>query len=140
MNDREETTTPIEDSEIIFNLKDLKRKSPDELLDLASSLSIENPTSLQKHDLVFAILKRLADNGGVMIAEGVLEVLGDGYGFLRSENSNYVAGPDDIYVSPNQVRRFGLRTGDTISGPVRAPKKRRKIFCIDPSKFCQWSC
>lgn len=121
---------PIEDPEIIFNLKDLKRKSPDELLDLASSLSIENPTSLQKHDLVFAILKRLADNGGVMIAEGVLEVLGDGYGFLRSENSNYVAGPDDIYVSPNQVRRFGLRTGDTISGPVRAPKKGERYFAL----------
>lgn len=128
--EKESINIPANNSEIIFHLRDLKKKTPDELLDLATSLSIENPTSLQKHDLVFAILKRLAENGGVMVAEGVLEVLGDGYGFLRSPDANYVPGPDDIYVSPNQVRRFGLRTGDTISGPVRSPKKGERYFAL----------
>jgi len=127
---KEKEAASVDDNEIIFHLRDLKKKSPDELLDVATSLSLENPTTLQKHDLVFAILKRLAENGGVMIAEGVLEVLGDGYGFLRSADANYVPGPDDIYISPNQVRRFGLRTGDTISGPVRAPKKGERYFAL----------
>lgn len=126
----EANTDAIDDKEMIFHLRDLRKKAPDELIDLATSLSLENPSSLQKHDLVFAILKRLAENGGIMIGEGVLEVLGDGYGFLRSWEANYVPGPDDIYVSPNQIRRFSLRTGDTISGPVRAPKKGERYFAL----------
>jgi transcription termination factor Rho len=119
-----------DDVEIVFHLRDLKRKSPSELLELAASLSVENPTAMQKHDLIFAVLKRLAENGGVMIAEGVLEVMSDGYGFLRSADTNYVSSPDDIYVSPNQVRRFSLRTGDTVAGPVRAPKKGERYFAL----------
>ncbi|AIF81390.1 transcription termination factor Rho [endosymbiont of Acanthamoeba sp. UWC8] len=116
--------------EMTFHLKDLKKKAPDELLDLAESLEVENPSSLAKNDLIFVILKRLADRGGVMIGEGVLEILQDGYGFLRSSENNYVPGPDDIYVSPNQIRRLGMRTGDTVVGPVRAPKKGERYFAL----------
>ena len=112
-----------EDPEIIFYLKDLKKKSPEELMELADSLGVENPSYLAKHDLVFVILKHLAERGGVMIGDGVLEILGDGYGFLRSPEASYTPGPDDIYISPNQIRRMGLRTGDIVTGPVRAPKK-----------------
>lgn len=126
----EDNRNEEKEAEIIFHLRDLKRKAPNELLDLATSLSVDNPTTLQKHDLVFAILKKLAENGGIMVADGVLEVLSDGYGFLRAADANYVPGPDDIYVSPNQIRRFGLRTGDTISGPVRAPKKGERYFAL----------
>jgi transcription termination factor Rho len=122
--------TPETDPEMIFHLRDLKRKSPEDLLDLAESLGVENPSTLLKHDLVFIILKHLAERGGVMIGEGVLEVLQDGYGFLRASESNYTPGPDDIYVSPNQIRRMGLRTGDTLSGPVRAPKKGERYFAL----------
>lgn len=116
--------------EISFHLKDLKKKKPEELLSLAESLSIENPSHLLKHDLVFAILKCLADQGGIIVGEGVLEILPDGYGFLRAYEANYVPGADDIYVSPNQIRKFGLRTGDTITGPMRSPKKGERYFAL----------
>ncbi len=117
-------------ADMVFHLKDLKKRSPEELLGLAESLGVESPSTLLKHDLVFVVLKHLAEKGGVMIGEGVLEVLQDGYGFLRSMESNYTPGPDDIYVSPNQIRRMGLRTGDTLSGPVRAPKKGERYFAL----------
>jgi transcription termination factor Rho len=119
-----------EDSDMVFFLKDLKKRSAEELLDLAVSLDVESPSSLGRHDLVFVILKKLAEKGGVMIGEGVLEILSDGYGFIRSPEASYTPGPDDIYVSPNQIRRMGLRTGDTISGPVRAPKKGERYFAL----------
>lgn len=119
-----------EDPEIIFHLKDLKKRSPEDLMELADSLGVENPSYLAKHDLVFVILKHLAERGGVMIGDGVLEVLGDGYGFLRSPEASYTPGPDDIYISPNQIRRMGLRTGDIITGPVRAPKKGERYFAL----------
>lgn len=130
----EEERLPVsgnaEESEITFNLRDLKKKSPEELIALAESLGVENPNNFPKHDLVFVILKHLAEKGGVMIGEGVLEVMQDGYGFLRSPESNYTLGLDDIYVSSNQVRRMGLRTGDALSGPVRAPKKGERYFAL----------
>ncbi|AEI88510.1 transcription termination factor Rho [Candidatus Midichloria mitochondrii IricVA] len=113
-----------------FHLKDLKRKNIEELMELAESLAIDNPSNFQKHDLVFAILKCLADKGGIIVGEGVLEILQDGYGFLRSSEANYVPGPDDIYVAPNQIRRFLLRTGDTIIGPIRSPKKGERYFAL----------
>ncbi|MDF3048163.1 MAG: transcription termination factor Rho [Candidatus Midichloriaceae bacterium] len=119
-----------EESEITFNLRDLKKKSPEDLIALAESLGVENPNNFPKHDLVFIILKHLAEKGGVMIGEGVLEIMTDGYGFLRSSEANYTPGLDDIYVSPNQVRRMGLRTGDALSGPVRAPKKGERYFAL----------
>ncbi len=119
-----------DDPEITFYLKDLKKKSPEELIALAESLGVENPSYLTKHNLVFVILKHLAERGGVMIGEGTLETVGDGYGFLRSNESNYTPGPDDIYVSHNQIRKMGLRTGDTISGPVRAPRKGEGYFAL----------
>ncbi len=114
----------------IVNLKDVKNKTPEELLNLAESLKIENPSYLQKHDLVFAILKVLADQGAVIVGDGMLEILQDGYGFLRSSEANYVPGPDDIYVSPIQIKKFALRTGDTIIGPIRAPKKGERYFAL----------
>lgn len=139
-----EQVEPIDEADLTFNLRDLKKKTPEELMDLAISLEVDNPSSMSKHELVFVILKKLADKGFVMIGEGVLEVMPDSYGFLRSMEDNYSAGPDDIYVSPNQIRRMGLRTGDTISGPVRAPKKGERYFALiklntingkDPSRF-----
>ena len=118
------------DNDLVFNLRDLKKKSTEDLLDLAESLQVENASALPRHDLIFIILKRLAEKGGVMIGEGTLEILNDGYGFLRSQEANYSPGPDDIYVSPNFIRRFGLRSGDTVSGPVRAPKKNERYFAL----------
>lgn len=125
-----ETQSSSEDGEILFNLRDLKKKPIEELIALAESLEVENPSYLQKHDLIFILLKHLAEKGGVMIGEGVLEIMQDGYGFLRSPESSYTPGPDDIYVSPNQVRRMGLRTGDILSGAVRAPKKGERYFAL----------
>jgi transcription termination factor Rho len=119
-----------QDPEMVFNLKDIREKSPEALIDLAESLQIENPSNLPRHELAFVILKCLADKGGMMVGDGVLEVLQDGYGFLRSPKANYVAGPDDLYVSPNLVRRLGLRTGDTVEGVVRPPKKGERYFAL----------
>jgi transcription termination factor Rho len=113
-----------------MNLKDLKRKSPAELLAYAEELDIENPAIMRKQELMFAILKQLAMNDVPIYGVGVLETLQDGFGFLRSPESNYLPGPDDIYVSPSQVKRFGLRTGDTIDGQIRAPKDGERYFAL----------
>ncbi len=113
-----------------MNLKELKEKSPADLLAYAEELEIENASSLRKQDMMFAILKTLADNDVAIYGDGVLEVLQDGFGFLRSPEANYLPGPDDIYVSPSQVRRFGLRTGDTVEGEIRAPKEGERYFAL----------
>jgi len=113
-----------------MHLKELKKKSPAELLSLAEELEIENASSLRKQDIMFAILKRMAENDDAIFGEGVLETLQDGFGFLRSPDANYLAGPDDIYVSPSQIRRFGLRTGDTVEGAIRAPKDGERYFAL----------
>src|ERR1700716_1296723 len=113
-----------------MNLQELKRKSPAELLAFAEELQIENASSLRKQDMMFAVLKQLAENDVPISGDGVLEVLSDGFGFLRSPESNYLAGPDDIYVSPNQVRRFGLRTGDTVEGQIRSPSDGERYFAL----------
>jgi transcription termination factor Rho len=113
-----------------MNLKDLKAKSPTDLLIFAEKLEIENASTLLKQDMMFAILKHLADDEVSIFGEGVLEVLQDGFGFLRSPESNYLPGPDDIYVSPSQIRRFSLRTGDTIEGEIRAPKEGERYFAL----------
>ena len=99
-----------------MNHKDLKAKPPAALLAYAEDLQIENASALRRQDMMFAILKRLAENDVAIFGDGVIELLQDGFGFLRSPQANYLPGPDDIYVSPSQVRRFGLRTGDTVEG------------------------
>ena len=113
-----------------MNLQELKTKPPANLLAYAEELEIENASSLRKQDMMFAILKQLAENDIAIFGTGVLEVLQDGFGFLRSPEANYLPGPDDIYVSPSQVRRFGLRTGDTVEGQVRAPKSGERYFAL----------
>jgi len=113
-----------------MNLQELKRKTPAELLAFAEELQIENASSLRKQDMMFAVLKQLAENDVPISGDGVLEVLSDGFGFLRSPEANYLAGPDDIYVSPNQVRRFGLRTGDTVEGQIRSPRDGERYFAM----------
>ncbi len=113
-----------------MNLKELKTKAPGDLLSFAEDLEIENASSLRKQDMMFAILKHLAENNTAIFGDGVLEVLQDGFGFLRSPEANYLPGPDDIYVSPSQVRRFGLRTGDTVEGEIRAPKNGERYFAL----------
>ena len=105
-----------------MNLQDLKQKSPADLLAFAEELEIENASTLRKQDMMFAILKQLADNDIIISGDGVLEILQDGFGFLRSPEANYLPGPDDIYVSPSQIRRFGLRTGDTVEARSARPK------------------
>jgi transcription termination factor Rho len=113
-----------------MKLQDLKSKSPTDLLAFAEELEIENASSMRKQDMMFAILKELADRNVEITGAGVLETLQDGFGFLRSPESNYLAGPDDIYVSPSQIRRFGLRTGDTVEGPIRSPKDGERYFAL----------
>ncbi len=113
-----------------MNLQELKRKSPAELLAFAEQHQIENASALRKQDLMFAILKKMTEDDVAILGEGVIEILQDGFGFLRSPESNYLPGPDDIYVSPNQVRRFGLRTGDTVEGQIRAPKDGERYFAL----------
>jgi len=113
-----------------MNLKDLKSKTPPDLLAFAEELEVENASTLRKQDMMFAILKHLADDEVAIFGEGVLEVLQDGFGFLRSPESNYLPGPDDIYVSPSQIRRFSLRTGDTVEGQIRAPKEGERYFAL----------
>src|SRR5689334_21097197 len=113
-----------------MNLQELKSKTPAELLNFAEELQIENASSLRKQDMMFAILKQLAENEVAIYGDGVLEVLQDGFGFLRSPEANYLPGPDDIYVSPSQVRRFGLRTGDTVEGQIRSPKDGERYFAL----------
>jgi len=113
-----------------MNLQELKSKSPADLLAYAEELQIENASTLRKQDMMFAILKQLAENDTPIYGDGVLEILQDGFGFLRSPEANYLPGPDDIYVSPSQVRRFGLRTGDTVEGQIRAPKDGERYFAL----------
>jgi len=113
-----------------MNLTELKSKSPADLLAYAEELQIENASTLRKQDMMFAILKQLAHNDVAIFGTGVLEVLQDGFGFLRSPEANYLPGPDDIYVSPSQVRRFSLRTGDTVEGQIRSPKDGERYFAL----------
>ncbi len=113
-----------------MNLDELKKKSPAELILQAEKLTIENPSTLRKQEILFAILKKLAEKNEQITGGGVLEVLQDGFGFLRAIESNYLPGPDDIYVSPSQIRRFGLRTGDSVEGEIRAPKDQERYFAL----------
>ena len=113
-----------------MHLQELKRKSPAELLAFAETSGIENASNLRRQDLMFAILKVMAEKDTSIDGDGVLEILQDGFGFLRSPEANYLPGPDDIYVSPSQVRRFGLRTGDTVEGQIRAPKDGERYFAL----------
>ena len=113
-----------------MNHQELKQKNPTQLLEYAEELDVENASTLRKQDMMFAILKVLAEKDVEISGDGVLEILQDGFGFLRSPESNYLPGPDDIYVSPNQIRRFGLRTGDTIDGQIRAPKDGERYFAL----------
>lgn len=113
-----------------MKLQDLKAKSPTDLISFAEELDVENASTLRKQELMFAILKRLADDDVEIIGEGVVEVLQDGFAFLRSASANYLPGPDDIYISPSQLRRFSLRTGDTVEGPIRSPKEGERYFAL----------
>ena len=113
-----------------MNLTELKHKSPSEILEIAKENGVDGMSRARKQDVVFAILKAIAKSGDDIHGDGVLEILQDGFGFLRSPDSNYVAGADDIYVSPSQIRRFGLRTGDTISGKIRTPRDNERYFAL----------
>jgi transcription termination factor Rho len=114
----------------VMKLQDLKTKSPAALLELAEELRIENASAMRKQDMMFAILKHLAEQDVEIVGAGVVEVLPDGFGFLRAPESNYLPGPDDIYVSPSQIRRFALRTGDTVEGQIRSPKDGERYFAL----------
>ena len=131
----------VDDSEIIspaeldqsrssMNLTELKSKPIHELVKLAESMGLESLARSRKQDIIFSILKAHARNGENIYGDGVLEILQDGYGFLRGADSSYVAGPDDVYVSPSQIRRFSLRTGDTVAGRVRSPKDNERYFAL----------
>ena len=113
-----------------MHLKELKKKTPADLVSMAEEIGVEGASTLRKQDLLFAILKVQAENGDQIMGEGTIEVLPDGFGFLRSPQANYLAGPDDIYVSPNQVRKHGLRTGDTVEGEIRGPKDGERYFAL----------
>lgn len=113
-----------------MNLTDLKKKNPTELIDLAQSIGVESVARQRKQDMIFSILKAQSRKGEDIFANGVLEILQDGFGFLRSADSSYLAGPDDIYVSPSQIRRFALRTGDTVFGKIRPPKEGERYFAL----------
>ena len=113
-----------------MNLQELKNKEPEDLLKQADKLGIENPSSLRKQDLMFSILKTIAEEGTTITGLGVIEIMQDGFGFLRSSESNYLPGPDDIYVSPSQIKRFSLRTGDSVEGEIRSPKQGERYFAI----------
>ena len=113
-----------------MNIQELKKKSSETLITEAEQLSVENASTLRKQEILFAILKKLAEKGEEITGGGVLQLLQDGFGFLRAMESNYLPGPDDIYVSPSQIRRFGLRTGDTVEGPIRAPKESERYFAL----------
>ncbi len=113
-----------------MNLKDLKEKKATDLAAIAKDLKIEGGSGMRKQDLIFAILNATAEKNGAIFGEGVLEILPDGFGFLRAPDANYLPGPDDIYVSPSQIRRFNLRTGDTVSGQIRPPKEGERYFAL----------
>jgi len=114
----------------IIILADLKRKGIGELHKIAKDLGVDSPSGMRKQEIIFAILKAQTANGGYVYGEGVLEILQDGFGFLRSPDYNYLPGPDDIYVSPSQIRRFSLKTGDTVSGQIRPPKEGERYFAL----------
>ena len=128
MTDIEKPESQIRRNEI--KLQDLKAKSATELLAFAEQHEVENASIMRKQELMFAILKQLASRDTEIVGEGVVEVLQDGFGFLRAPDANYLAGPDDIYVSPSQIRRFGLRTGDTVEGLIRSPKEGERYFAL----------
>ena len=113
-----------------MNIQELKKKSSEALITQAEELKVENASTLRKQEILFAILKKLAEKGEEITGGGVLQLLQDGFGFLRAMESNYLPGPDDIYVSPSQIRKFGLRTGDTVEGPIRAPKEGERYFAL----------
>jgi len=113
-----------------MNLQELKGKKINELAAIAKGLNIEGASSLRKQDLIFAILNAQTEKNGMIFGEGVLECLPDGFGFLRAPDYNYLPGPDDIYVSPSQIRRFNLHTGDTVSGQIRPPKEGERYFAL----------
>jgi len=113
-----------------MHLKDLKKKKIGELTQIAKEMSTENAAGLRKQELIFSILQALVDKNESVYGEGILEILSEGFGFLRSTDSNYLPGPDDIYISPSQIKRFGLKTGDTISGQIRPPKDNEKYFAL----------
>jgi transcription termination factor Rho len=113
-----------------MKLQEFKNKKPTDLIAFAESLEVENASVMRKQELMFAILKKLAAQDVEIIGEGVVEVLQDGFGFLRSANANYLPGPDDIYISPSQIRRFSLKTGDTVEGPIRSPKEGERYFAL----------
>jgi transcription termination factor Rho len=113
-----------------MKLAEFKNKKPPELIAYAESLEVENASVMRKQELMFAILKKLAGQDIEIIGDGVVEVLQDGFGFLRSANANYLPGPDDIYISPSQIRRFSLKTGDTVEGPIRSPKEGERYFAL----------
>jgi len=127
-----EVITPeeLEASKNIMNLTELKTRSPAALVELGESLGVENLARSRKQDVIFAILKAHTKSGEDTYGDGVLEILQDGFGFLRSSDSSYLAGPDDIYVSPSQIRRFSLRTGDSVSGLIRPPKEGERYFAL----------
>ena len=129
-----------------MNLTELKQKPITELLEMAEQMGIENMARSRKQDVIFSLLKKHAKGGEEISGDGVLEILQDGFGFLRSADSSYLAGPDDIYVSPSQIRRFGLRTGTTVSGTIRPPKENERYFALlrveainyeDPNKLSE---
>jgi len=113
-----------------MHLKELKEKTPAELVEMAEELGVEGASTMRRQDIMFGILKEVAEDGEEIMGLGTIEVLPDGFGFLRSPEANYLAGPDDIYVSPNQVRKWGLRTGDTVEGEIRAPKDGERYFAV----------
>ena len=118
-----------------MHFRELKRKTPAQLVEMAEELGVEGASTLRKQDIMFAILKVEAENGEEIIGEGTIEVMPDGFGFLRAPESNYLAGPDDIYVSPNMVRKFGLRTGDTVEGQIREPRDGERYFALTDIKL-----
>ena len=113
-----------------MHLKDLKDKSPKVLLEKAEELGVEDASSMRVQDLIFAIMKKAAEDDEITYGDGVIEVMQDGFGFLRSAQSNYLASADDIYVSPQQVKKYGLRTGDTVEGEIRGPKENERYFAL----------
>jgi transcription termination factor Rho len=113
-----------------MNIQELKKNSSEKLISQAEELGVENASTLRKQEILFAILKKFAEKGDEITGSGVLQMLQDGFGFLRAMESNYLPGPDDVYISPSQIRRFGLRTGDTVEGPVRAPKEGERYFAL----------
>ena len=113
-----------------MNIKALKKRKINDLLKMAKELGVEGATGMRKQDLIFALLQAHTERNGLIYGEGVLEILPDGFGFLRAPDYNYLPGPDDIYVSPSQIRRFNLRTGDTIAGQIRPPKEGERYFAL----------